>query len=507
MKKTITIITLVALFVSCAKEAEQTPATSGDVITVAPTEFSATLETPEPDTKTNLGGTNGKQILWEEGDSISVWPGVFAQAKYTLSSGAGTNSATFTLSSEPATGEQQGMFTFALYPYDADVELGFNQTGHGLSLSNVKHPAVQNYRENSWDKGAMPMCGELNDESNSLQLMNLAGVLRLTLTGTATIDSIRVSALDNYERISGTAQVTIAYPGHGVAENTVLVAFDSESSSNTVTLKCSESGVTLSEATGTVFNIVIPPIAGGFEVTIYDNAHGFMVLKSSSEIKRNKILNMPEKTYAPTAMDLGLSVYWATCNVGATTPEGYGDYFAWGETEPYYTAGHAYDDTCTNWKDGKSSGYAWASYSLTSNGGSTFTDFTDYGTDGKTTLESDDDAANKNCGSAWRMPTESEMTALKDDCEWTWTTQNGVNGYKVVSKKEGYEGASIFLPAAGIRYEDSFYDAGGYGGYWASSLNLADPSCARSLGFEDSDARMYSSDRCCGLSVRPVSVK
>ena len=470
MKKTITIIALAALFVSCAKEAEQTPVTSGDVVTVAPTELRATLETPEPDTKTTLGGTNGKQILWEEGDSISVWPGVFAQAKYTLSSGAGTNSATFTLSSEPATGEQQGMFTFALYPYDADVELGFNQTGHGLSLSNVKHPAVQNYRENSWDKGAMPMCGELNDESNSLQLMNLAGVLRLTLTGTATIDSIRVSALGENEYIAG----VILDPISGEMFT---------SGKKTVTLKCSESGVTLSEATGTVLNIVIPPIAGGFEVTIYDNAHGFMVLKSSSEIKRNKILNMPEKTYAPTAMDLGLSVYWATCNVGATTPEGYGDYFAWGET----TAKETYD---------------WNTYSLTSDGGTTFSRYNT--TDGKTVLESDDDAATAKWGAAWRMPTIAEFEELGANCEWTWTTQNGVNGCKVTSKVEGYTDAAIFLPATGYRRGDSFRSVDSYGCYWSSSLY--NTSRARNLNFNDSSADMSNHcSRYYGQSVRPVT--
>ena len=313
MKKTITIITLVALFVSCAKEAEQTPATSGDVITVAPTEFSATLETPEPDTKTTLD-TNGKTVLWEEGDSISVWPGVSAQAKYTLSSGADTNSATFRLSSEPATGDAIGG-NFALYPYDGEVVLTEGESGLPV-FKNIKYPAVQNYRENSWDKGAMTMLALCSLSANSLSFRSISGVLRLTLKGTATIDSIRVSALGADEYVAG------------VVDLDLMSAETFTFGEKTVTLKCGESGVKLSETEGTVFNIVIPSITGGFKVAICDRNHGVMILESKSEIKYNTILNMPTKVYDPNAKDLGLSVYWAICNVGATTPEGYGDYFA-----------------------------------------------------------------------------------------------------------------------------------------------------------------------------------
>lgn len=470
MKKTISVFALAALFVSCSKEAEQTPTTSGDVITVAPTEFYATLETPEPDTKTALGGTNGKQVLWESGDSISVWHDVFAQAKYTLSAGAGTTSATFT-STQTVTGEQQGMFTIVLYPYDADVELGFNKQGRGLSLSNVQYPAVQNYRANSWDKGAMPMFGELDAEGNSLQLRNLAGVLRLTLKGTAKIDSIRVSALGENEYIAG----VILDPLSGERFT---------SGEKTVTLNCGESGVTLSENTGTVFNIVIPPIKGGFKVAICDSKHGVMILQSSSEIKRNTILNMPVVDYAPNAKDLGLSVYWATCNVGATTPEGYGDYFAWGETVTKKT-------------------YDWSTYTWSKG---THTDLTKYNTDSsygtvdnKTTLEPEDDAATQNCGSAWRMPTSTEFEELRTNCTWT-TSTDGVKGYKVISKVEGYTDVAIFLPTAGYRSGAYLYEVGRQGGYWSSSrsqMNYA--SYLSGVNMDDYGAR------CIGFSVRPVA--
>jgi hypothetical protein len=134
----------------------------------------------------------------------------------------------------------------------------------------------------------------------------------------------------------------------------------------------------------------------------------------------------PEHEY----VDLGLSVKWATCNVGATKPEEYGDYFAWGETTP---------------KDA----YDWSTYKWCNGGPSTQTKYctnSSYGTvDNKTTLDLSDDAACANWGGSWRMPTRAEQDELRNNCTWTWTTQNGVNGYKVT----GTNGNSIFLPAAG----------------------------------------------------------
>ena len=341
----------------------------------------------------------------------------------------------------------------------------------GNGILKLKYPAVQNYRENSWDKGAMTMVGMGSLSANSLSFGNFAGVLRLTLKGTATIDSIRVSALDANEYIAGVVDCNFS-------KGMVFT-----SGKKTVTLKCGESGVALSETEGTVFNIVIPQIAGGFKVAICGSEHGVMILQSDSEIKRNTILNMPAVDYDPNAMDLGLSVYWATCNVGATTPEGYGDYFAWGET----TAKETYD---------------WNTYSLTSDGGTTFSRYNT--TDGKTVLESDDDAATAKWGAAWRMPTIAEFEELGANCEWTWTTQNGVNGCKVTSKVEGYTDAAIFLPATGYRRGDSFRSVDSYGCYWSSSLY--NTSRARNLNFNDSSADMSNHcSRYYGQSVRPVT--
>ena len=188
-------------------------------------------------------------------------------------------------------------------------------------------------------------------------------------------------------------------------------------------------------------------------------------------------------------VDLGLSVKWATCNVGATKPEEYGDYFAWGETTTKST-------------------YNWSTYKYCNGSYNNLTKYcTDsyYGTvDNKTQLELSDDAARANWGGSWRMPTDAEMTELREQCTWTWTTQNGVYGYKVTSKKSGYTNKSIFLPAAGYRYDSSLNSAGSGGNYWSSSLNTDNPNYAWYVYFNSSNVYRYYNNRYCGFSVRPV---
>lgn len=186
-------------------------------------------------------------------------------------------------------------------------------------------------------------------------------------------------------------------------------------------------------------------------------------------------------------VNLGLSVKWATCNVGASSPEEYGDYFAWGEIEPK----EVYD-----W-----STYKYGPYdSLTK-----YNTDSSYGTvDNKTTLDLSDDAARANWGGNWRMPTDTEILELIDNCTWTWTTQNGVYGCKVTSYKNG---KSIFLPATGWRIDSGLHDAGSYGHYWSSSLCTANTFEAYVLvSYYLSGVGVYrgSIGRSFGLSVRPV---
>ena len=218
----------------------------------------------------------------------------------------------------------------------------------------------------------------------------------------------------------------------------------------------------------------------------------------------------------PDAVDLGLpsGTLWATFNVGATAPEEYGDYFAWGEIEPHYADGHSQDSPCSDWRDGYS-GYDWVDYKCEDEWKinkydnqrvGIWYDGSEFVGDGKAELDDEDDVAVQLWGADWQMPTIADWDELIDNCTWTWTTVNGVNGYKVTSKKDGYTDKSIFLPAAGCRYGANLDYAGSDGNYWSRSL-YDNPFYARVLSFGSSDVVTYYGYRSIGQSVRAVQRK
>ena len=178
-------------------------------------------------------------------------------------------------------------------------------------------------------------------------------------------------------------------------------------------------------------------------------------------------------------VDLGLpsGLKWATCNVGANSPEEYGYYFAWGEVEPKIT----YNGDTYKYYDG-----------------SNLTKYT--GNDSRTVLDPEDDAATANWGGEWRMPTKAEQDELLNSCTWDWTTQNGVNGYEVT----GPNGNSIFLPVAGCMNEGTLGNAGSNGYYWSSSLLSGNPYGAYLMGFNSGFVGWDYYSRHYGQSVRPV---
>ena len=174
---------------------------------------------------------------------------------------------------------------------------------------------------------------------------------------------------------------------------------------------------------------------------------------------------------------------WATCNVGATRPEYFGNYYAWGETEPKTT-------------------YNWSTYKWCNGSRTTLTKYNTksyYGTvDNKTVLELADDAARANWGGAWRMPTNEEWQELLNNCTWTWTTKNGILGYEVKSANGNY----IFLPAAGYRNDGDLFHGSSY--YWLGSLDADYPSAAWLVDIYPDGVSRYSNYRYYGRSVRAV---
>ena len=202
-------------------------------------------------------------------------------------------------------------------------------------------------------------------------------------------------------------------------------------------------------------------------------------------------------------VDLGLpsGLKWAKCNLGASNPSAYGDYYAWGETAP-------------------KTDYTWATYKWMQAGKSDWQYITKYtiaddqtegiwydssGTfigDNKTVLDAADDAATTKLGSPWRMPTFDEFMELRDNCTGTWTTQDGVNGYQM----EGPNGNTIFLPAAGYRNGSDLKSAGSWAFYWSSSLCYIYPSSEGAFDYNIASSVYvpYPRDRYFGHVVRPV---
>ena len=190
---------------------------------------------------------------------------------------------------------------------------------------------------------------------------------------------------------------------------------------------------------------------------------------------------------AQEPVDLGLSVKWASCNLGASRPEKYGNYYAWGEikTKLYY-----------DWNT-----YKWCVRVFDRQTKYNFDEH--YGrVDRKQTLEPEDDAARVKLGGNWRMPTATEVRELIENCTWEKTVLNKVNGYKVSGKKPGYTDRWIFLPCAGSRqgfrleYDSVICEI------WTSSLDT-ERFGAYALSAGDY-IQCLTSSRLLGYSIRPV---
>ncbi|MBR5511824.1 MAG: hypothetical protein IKU50_06405 [Bacteroidaceae bacterium] len=169
-------------------------------------------------------------------------------------------------------------------------------------------------------------------------------------------------------------------------------------------------------------------------------------------------------------VNLGLSVKWATCNIGATNPEDYGDYFSWGNIEPSETY---IKKTCATWNKNISDFSGNPKY----------------------------DAATANWGDGWRMPTKAEMQELRKECTWEWTTINNTNGYKVT----GINGNSIFLPAAGYYNAERISNSNENGYYWTTTPYEYNNQESCKLDFYESFPNLLWYNRYFGLSIRPVS--
>ena len=251
---------------------------------------------------------------------------------------------------------------------------------------------------------------------------------------------------------------------------TIIATVEPVGSTDIVTWKTSE------EAVATVADGVVSAVYTGKAVITVQAGHH----KAECVVTVSPSLTIPE------AVDLGLSVKWASLNLGASRPEEDGDYYAWGETMPKINC-------------------CWSTYTFGDSDGP----FSKYNTqdshgdvDNMTVLDPEDDAAHVVLGSKWRMPTWAELDELITQCLWTWTSINGVNGYNVT----GNNGNSIFLPSAAGRDHVELYYTGFSSFYWSSSLDPDHPDCAFGVYFfKDNTVSQFEDRRCYGHTIRPIT--
>ncbi|MBR4128964.1 MAG: fimbrillin family protein [Bacteroidaceae bacterium] len=424
----------------------------------------------------------GVNFLWAANDTVGIFPNSGSQAEFAMEEGVGMQTATF---NGGGWALKHSATYSAYYPY--------NFYNRDLTRIPVKYEGqMQDGNAATSHLGAYDyMAASVTTPSNGavafdMQHMGALVMLQTNLDEAKTLTSVALKANADVFTTVGTMDLSVVNP-----------AIATTSATNTLTIALSNFTVAASE-TSTIYFMMAPTNLLGetLEVTLSDEKGAYIKYEVAGKnfvagTAYAYTLTEGEKfdafiTYNAVDLDLPSGTLWADRNVGADSPEACGDYFAWGETEP---------------KDG---GYHWDSYKWTDRSNGILTKyFTDssYGTvDNKTTLDLEDDAAYVNMGSEWRMPTTTEQRELMDNCTCIWTTQNGVNGYKVTGKN----GNSIFLPAAGRRDLISLPSVGSYGYYWSSSLDESDPFFACELNFL-SDAYYWSRNfRYFGYSVRAV---
>jgi len=528
----LSLLALAAVFAGCSSDITDEQSATNQKY---PEAINATIENAQMDAQSRATFASDASFIWTSGDHIGVSQtngSTTSFSTFKLSKGAGTAKATFigSLNSGYTIGNK------LVYPKSAVSSLS------GTTLT-ISLPAEYEYAYETESFGTttgdinsanMPMLA--NYTGSGVEFKHLGGYFVFEISKIpAGCNKFEFEAVNN-KKLSGTFSVNTSASEPSYSTST-------SASANKITITFPE---TTAESKR-LFVIPVPVGSYAYEWNIYNTSgdiKGFGASDDAISVSRGQIKAKrlecasistgDDDTGGSTSnmvngheyVDLGLSVKWATMNVGATEVAGtkknshtgekdcYGEYYAWGETSP---------------KDS----YTWSNLKYCS--GTTYKGpFTKYvasstfGTvDNKTTLELTDDAARENWGGTWRMPTITEQQELIDNCYWEWTTSyNGVsvNGYIVYKAKSDsdkgkkkYSGIStttagsyslsdphIFLPAAGYRGDTSLYNVGANSYYRSSSLNTSYSNYAYYVYFYSSNVGWKDSYRYYGRSVRAV---
>ena len=351
------------------------------------------------------------------------------------------------------------------------TEYTFNTIGNTLTLKATVLPADADDKSLEW-----------TSDNDNVAAVNAGGLVTAKGNGTA---NITVTTKDQNE--TATCVVTVVQWITGISfDKTSITLYVGEGETLIPTI--TPSNAADKSLNWTSIDTSVASVDSEGKVTAVSKGTAVIKAEANDGSGVSASCTVAVKNPCPAgAVDLGLSVYWASCNLGAEKPEDYGDYYAWGETEP-------------------KENYSWSTYKFGTRSSGPFSKYNtkeSYGTvDNKTVLEPEDDVAHVTLGDNWRMPTDEEWTELREKCTWTWTMQNGVNGRLVTASN----GNSIFLPPAGYRDGSNLYGVGFGGQYWSSSLSTGLPECALYVYFfPNGVSGGIVSNRYLGQSIRPVS--
>lgn len=445
------------------------------------------------DTKSTLidGGTD---VYWESGDNVKLFA-MNTSSCLRTTIGSPNKIASFSGSFPIIIGSSEGQSTsttlWAVYPYRDDASFAAD------AITTVL-PSEQTCRDGSFAQGMNITIARAN--SFDLGFYNVCGGVRFRLTREG-INKIIFSS-NNDEAIAGKFKTT--FDGGVPVVSEVLTG---------------ESSIVLTMPGGGTFKkdvwyyiCALPgTLSNGFTMRL-ETATKYAEFSSSSSvtIKRSVfgqiygfdeyLIFTPkgEEPDEPGVVDLGLRVKWATCNLGASQTEEYGDYYQWAGKEDVSSTSYFLNFENCPYHVGISNNSGWRKY-IPIGFESYCYDFEK--PDNKIVLDHEDDVVHDKLGGKWHMPEKRDFEELLNNCDVIWTTLKGVYGRKFTSKKTGN---SIFLPAAGYRTQDKFDAVGSSGSYWSSSLHTDAPDHAHLFFFNSDEVRMNQSYRFVGHSIRPI---
>lgn len=521
MKKTIVMI-CAALFavMACQKQPVENPAVQGNT----PIKFNLSATHPGAGTKAAI------KTGWENGDAIFVFFSGATVPKYLKMTynGSAWTSQEYN-GTEPTVGALSGIGTSgtmrAIYlPFGADATVVADSDNFKFSKGTCSYylTATQSY---TVDNGSI---------SGTFSMALPDGFMLFYYEdASAANDKAALSVSDFIPTAIGSiTPSTLAITEISLAEGSVMPGY-AYGSGYLFSGVCKASARNVAQA----FDLLL---SNGLTYTAAKSAATTTINPVAGQSRTINITNMNASgastwaaTTKPQIVDLGLSVKWASRPLGASNENAYGYYYAWGETAPYHKAAHAQEtgemSDASKWVDGKSSGYAWASYSFWGSGSVPNvkvkkycpTGMNDYwysggSPDNLTTLQNADDAAYL-IDTDWRMPTTEELAALVTTktnttaYTWRWCNGSGTKQYRG-SNVQGLEiknnttGVSLFLPAANTRTGITFNGVGTNGFYWSSTLNTSSPSSAQYLKITSTLSAEVRSDglRCNGNAICPV---